>query len=100
MSLIDIKQFDRKFFNGQWIAAGASVAVREPATGATLFETGQAGKDDIAAAAKAARATQREWAAKPNEERAAIFRKAADLLDQHGEAITPLEGKCDTGRTY
>ena len=90
MGLIDTKLFERKLFNGQWVEAGNSVPVREPATGETLFESGFASKGDIAAAAKSARAVQRVWAAKPNEERAAIFRKAADLFEQHAEAITPL----------
>jgi benzaldehyde dehydrogenase (NAD) len=90
MSLIDTKQFERKLFNGQWVKAGAGVAVREPATGETLFDAGLAGKGDVAAAAKIARAAQRAWAAKPHEERSAIFRKAADMFDQHAEAITPL----------
>ena len=90
MSLVDTKQFERRIFNGKWVAAAAGVPVREPATGAILFESGLAGKGEIAAAAKVARAAQRAWAAKPHEERSAIFRKAADLFEQQGEAITPL----------
>src|ERR1019366_2636609 len=90
MSLIDTKQFERRLFNGQWVEAAARVPVREPATGEILFEAGLASKGEIAEAAKTARATQRAWAAKPHEERSAIFRKAADLFDQHAEAITPL----------
>lgn len=90
MSLVDTKQFERRMFNGQWVQAGTSAPVREPATGETLFETGIATKGDIAAAAKTARAAQRDRAAKPHEQRSAIFRKAADLFDQHAEAVTPL----------
>ena len=90
MSLIDTKQFERKLFNGQWVKAGSGVPVREPATGETLFEAGLAGKGDVAAAAKSARAAQRDWAARPHEQRSAIFRKAADLFEQHAEAVTPL----------
>jgi benzaldehyde dehydrogenase (NAD) len=56
MSLVDTKQFERRIFNGKWVAAAAGVPVREPATGAILFESGLAGKGEIAAAAKVARA--------------------------------------------
>ena len=62
----------------------------EPATGGLLFNVGHAGAADVARAAREARAAQREWAHRPHKERAAVFRKAADLFESHAADITPL----------
>ncbi|NRR33113.1 aldehyde dehydrogenase family protein [Oxalobacteraceae bacterium] len=73
-----------RIFNGGWIAAlGGSAAILEPASGATLGHTGKANGADVALAATAARAAQGAWAATDYKHKAAIFRKAAALLEQH-----------------
>ncbi|MDP9877423.1 benzaldehyde dehydrogenase (NAD) [Variovorax boronicumulans] len=89
MSLIDLSRFEGCLFDGTWTPAVERQPVPEPATGHTLFNVGSATPQEVATAAATARAAQPAWAKKPHKERAAIFRKAADLLDAHADAITP-----------
>jgi benzaldehyde dehydrogenase (NAD) len=73
-----------KIFNGQWVAArGGELAVTETATGATLGTVGLANAEDVLAATRRAAEVQPAWADTPVEERAAILRRAAGLLEQH-----------------
>ncbi|MTV41240.1 benzaldehyde dehydrogenase [Duganella radicis] len=76
-------------FDGGWRAAqGGSQPIIEPATGATLGHTGKANGDDVARAAALARAAQPAWAASDYKERAAIFRRAATLMELHGDELS------------
>ncbi|MCX7170556.1 MAG: benzaldehyde dehydrogenase, partial [Proteobacteria bacterium] len=52
------------------------------ASGAVLTQVGMATPTDVAKAAKRARAAQPAWAALPYEQRAAIFRKAAAIIER------------------
>src|SRR5271169_5070493 len=70
-------------------AAGGSLDVLEPATGATLTRVGNAVAEDVRRAAAEARAAQPAWAATPYEKRAAVLRKAARLLEDHQEELIP-----------
>jgi benzaldehyde dehydrogenase (NAD) len=77
-----------KIFDGGWTAAqGGSQPIIEPATGATLGQTGKANGADVARAAASARAAQRAWAASDYKERAAIFRSAAILLERNHDEL-------------
>jgi benzaldehyde dehydrogenase (NAD) len=60
----------------------------EPATGAALGEVGQATGADVEKAGVRAAGVQREWAALPLEQRAAVLRRAGDLLLGNAEEIT------------
>ena len=76
-----------RIFSGGWVDAPATLEVVEPATGDVI---GTAGVGDAAAVARACAAAaraQHEWAAVPAFERAALLRKAADLLDRHAAEI-------------
>jgi benzaldehyde dehydrogenase (NAD) len=75
------------FLNGWSAAAGGDAAVVEPATGAELGRVGSANADDVARAATAAHRAQPDWAARPHPERAAVLRRAGDLLTQHAGDI-------------
>jgi len=77
------------FVGGSWVpGAGGVVDVIEPATGATLAQSGLAGPTDVAAAAISASEAQREWAALPHPARAAVLRKAGALWAEHAEEIS------------
>jgi benzaldehyde dehydrogenase (NAD) len=77
-----------KVFSGGWrTSAGGTTAVGEPATGKALSEVGVATAHDVATAAERALSRQPQWASAPFEERAAIFRKAARLFEEHAEEI-------------
>ncbi|MEH0073384.1 benzaldehyde dehydrogenase [Pannonibacter sp. Pt2] len=79
-----------RIFDGSWSASAAgTLTVREPATGDVLAETGLAGPQEVAAAARAAAAAQKAWAAVLPQARAAILNRAADLLEQNGQELIP-----------
>jgi NAD-dependent aldehyde dehydrogenases len=86
--LLDPTQWKGQLFNGQWVAAqGGSLPVREPATGETLAEVGQANAADVEAAVKTAVVAQKAWAQTDPRTRAAIFRRAANLLQTHFDEL-------------
>ena len=79
-----------RVFGTEWrIAAGGSLDVVEPATGAKITSVGNATAADVRKAAAEARAAQPGWAATPYEERAAILRKAARVLEDNQEELIP-----------
>ena len=79
-----------RVFGTEWrSAAGGSLDVVEPATGAKITSVGNATAADVRKAAAEARAAQPGWAATPYEERAAILRKAARVLEDNQEELIP-----------
>ena len=74
-------QWSGKIYSNGWVTpAGGSHAVREPATGATLAQTGVANADDVHRAAVQAQQAGAAWAATPFDQRAAVMREAARIL--------------------
>lgn len=68
---------------------GGSSDVLEPATGNVLARVAKANAQDVRTAAQSARKAQKAWAAMPYQARAAMFRKAAALLEsQRNEFAT------------
>jgi benzaldehyde dehydrogenase (NAD) len=79
-----------RLFGVEWrMAAGGTIDVIEPATGATITRVGNAAAEDIRRAATEARAAQPGWAATHYEKRAAILRKAARALEDNQEELIP-----------
>jgi benzaldehyde dehydrogenase (NAD) len=79
-----------KIFTGRWqLAKGGTREVIEPATGKVLTEVGFADAEDVREAAQAAAAAQVEWANAPADQRAAVLRRAAQLLEAHADALRP-----------
>ncbi|MCP2280820.1 benzaldehyde dehydrogenase [Nocardia amikacinitolerans] len=77
-----------KIYSNGWIdSAGGVLKVTEPATGEVLAGVGLANASDIDRAAERAAAAQPGWAAVVGPERAAVFRKAAMLLDENRDEI-------------
>lgn len=86
--LLNPSQWKGKLFAGQWLAAqGGNLTVREPATGEMLAEVGQANAADAEQAIMAAVAAQRAWAKVEPRRRAAVFRRAAALLQEHFDEL-------------
>ncbi len=76
------KTWEGRVFGTEWrSAAGGSLDVVEPATGAKITTVGNATAADVRRAASEARAAQPGWAATPYEEKASILRKAARVLE-------------------
>ncbi|TNY37103.1 benzaldehyde dehydrogenase [Thermomonospora catenispora] len=88
MTLLDPALWSGRIFTGRWDSGSAgTLEVTEPATGAALGAVGAAGAEDVAKAAAAAAQAQRDWAARPHTERAAVLRRAGALLEEHAEEI-------------
>jgi benzaldehyde dehydrogenase (NAD) len=72
-----------KVFSSNWVEAQGGVAnVVDPSNGNIIGVTGVANGKDVDAAVNAAKRAQKEWAAIPFSERAAIVRKAAEKLKE------------------
>jgi benzaldehyde dehydrogenase (NAD) len=89
MPLLEDPQWHGKVYSGGWTAgAGGSYDVVSPSTGETLAGIGRATPADVTAAATRAQQDQREWAARPHTDRAAVLRRAGDLWLANAEEIT------------
>ena len=88
MTILDQDTWTERLFDGGWITpAGGAFDVMEPATGKVLGRAGLATPADVAASADRAAESQREWAALPHPERAAVLRRAAGLWAEHADEL-------------
>ena len=86
--VIDEAAWRGNVFTGAWRpSSGGAFDVCEPATGKALSRVGVADARDIASAAKAAFEAQPAWAAMPYEQRATVFRRAAQLVHDNADDI-------------
>ncbi|MGP2436238.1 aldehyde dehydrogenase family protein [Streptomyces sp. JW3] len=83
MTLLDSAVWSKKFYSGGWRDAAATRPVTEPATGDRLGTVGLATPEDVGRAATRAAEAQRAWAATPPQQRAAVLRRAGELLTEH-----------------
>ena len=89
MSLLESKEWEGKIFIDGWVpGSGGPYAVTEPATGNELARMGCATPDDVRKAAERAAEAQKDWAAAPLEQRAAVMRRVGDLWGQHADEVT------------
>lgn len=70
--------------SGRWID-DSGTAVIQPATGEKLLSLRMGSADDIDEACVAGAGAQQEWFSLPWEQRSAVFRKAADLLEANAD---------------
>ncbi|MGQ7787559.1 benzaldehyde dehydrogenase [Nesterenkonia sp. K-15-9-6] len=88
MTLLDSTTWTGKIHSTRWTeGSDGTITVREPATGETLGAVGAASREDVLAASRAAAAAQKDWAARPPRERAAVLRRAGRLFEEHAEEI-------------
>jgi benzaldehyde dehydrogenase (NAD) len=88
MGLLDDGAWNGKLWTGQWSdGPGGTYDAVEPATGDVIAPVGKATPEDVAAAADRAVEVQRAWAATPFDERAAVLRRAGDLLIANADEI-------------
>jgi benzaldehyde dehydrogenase (NAD) len=88
MTLLDTSTWDGQLYSNGWRdASGGTRPVAEPATGKTLATIGFADAADVARAGAAAATAQRDWANTGFQERAAVLRRAGELIEQHAEEI-------------
>lgn len=74
-----------RWFDGGWRETAQTAPVTDKATGEEISRIGLATPEDLAACARAAAAAQAAWAQTAPEQRAAVFRRAAALVEQHRE---------------
>lgn len=102
--LLDAGTWTSKVFLDGWVdGAGGDRAVVSPSTGVEIGRVGLADEADVRRAAARAAAAQREWAAVPHVERAAVLRRAGDLFTQHEQEISDWlirEGGAIGGRAH
>lgn len=100
LTIVNVARWNGCLFNGEWIASGSgTLQVQEPATGQPLHVVGRAGAEEVATAVIAARAAQRDWAATPPRERAAVMLRAAQALDAERAEIAALIAR-ETGGVF
>ncbi len=82
----------RCLIDGQWVDAdqGATLEVRNPATGALLTTVPNAGAAETERAIAAAQQAFTHWKARTAEERARILRRWFELMQQHQEDLALL----------
>ncbi|GAA2841598.1 NAD-dependent succinate-semialdehyde dehydrogenase [Kribbella solani] len=80
------------FIAGKWVAAsgGRTLAVEDPATGATLREVADASPADGLAALDAAVAAQTDWAATAPRDRGEILRRTYELMTERADDLALL----------
>ncbi|GAA1119714.1 benzaldehyde dehydrogenase [Nesterenkonia jeotgali] len=87
-TLLQDSRWDSTIFTGQWQTGGGEpIPITEPATGESLGTAGSATPEDVNRSATAAAAAQRQWAAMPPSERAAVLRRAGTLFEEHAQEI-------------
>jgi betaine-aldehyde dehydrogenase len=89
------------YYGGAWhaSAAGRSIVVTSPATGAPLGAATDATADDVDRAVAAARRAFASWRETPAQERAKALRRAIAILREHADELAWLEA-VDTGNPF
>jgi benzaldehyde dehydrogenase (NAD) len=89
MAFLDRSRWEGKIFTtGGWgPGSGGEYDAVEPATGTALARVGAASAADVHKAAEAAAQAQRDWAALPYDQRAAVMRRAGQLFVEHEDEI-------------
>jgi benzaldehyde dehydrogenase (NAD) len=87
---LDTNRWSGKLFYGSWVASRSIIKVREPATGGLLGEVGESQPEDVPLVVKRARDAQSAWAAQTAEQRAALFRRTAAVLDANRKELADL----------
>ena len=86
------------FIDGEWIAGtGHAFASRNPGTGATVWEGNSASAEDVDRAVMSARRAFAMWSAVSLDERIAVVRRFAALINERKESIADAIGR-ETGK--
>ena len=86
------------FIDGEWVAGtGHAFASRNPGTGATVWEGNSASAEDVDCAVMSARRAFALWSAVSLDERVAVVRRFAALINERKESIAEAIGR-ETGK--
>lgn len=81
--LLDSSIWTGRFFAIGWQSGKSTVPVIEPSTGKELGIVALADAEQLARSADSASKAQGAWFAKPHDARSALFRRAAQIAEQH-----------------
>jgi benzaldehyde dehydrogenase (NAD) len=100
MSTVGLEQ-QQLLIGGDWrdASSGASYEKTNPYTGESAGKAAAASRDDARAAVEAAHAAFSGWSATPAEERAAVLRRASELLMERQQDIAAIVTD-ETGGTF
>ena len=88
MPFFDTDTWTGRLYSSGWTeASGGARDVVEPATGSAIGSVGLADADDLGRAVERARVAQRDWAARPYDERSRVLRRAAALVEEHAGVL-------------
>jgi aldehyde dehydrogenase (NAD+) len=92
MSTMAMGSADRLFIGGDWVAPsdGGLVDVIDPATERPIARAALGGPRDMDRAVRAARAAFADWAARSVAQRAAVLRRAGELLEARAVELASL----------
>jgi phenylacetaldehyde dehydrogenase len=97
-----LKRTPRLLIGGEWVEpeSDATISVVDPATGAEVAVTADAGAADADKAVRAARAALEKgpWATMLPADRQALIWRLSDLIDEHKDDLAELES-IDNGKT-
>jgi benzaldehyde dehydrogenase (NAD) len=79
--------WEKRYFDGAWKLAPATILVREPATGIELGVAGAGTAELAVELTQRAASAQPQWADTPPDDRAKIMRQAARVIEQNSEEI-------------
>jgi benzaldehyde dehydrogenase (NAD) len=79
--------WEKRYFDGAWKLAPATIPVREPATGIELGVAGSGTAELVVELTERAASAQPQWAATPPDDRARIMRQAARVIEQNSQEI-------------
>lgn len=86
------------FIDGEWVAGtGHAFASRNPGTGATVWEGNSASAEDVDRAVMSARRAFAMWSSVSLDERVAVVRRFAALINERKESIAEAIGR-ETGK--
>ena len=80
------------YINGQWVDAddGATLPVKNPATGEVIINIAKVGTAETRRAIEAADIAMQSWKAKPAKERSRVLRQWFDLMMMHQEDLATI----------
>jgi succinate-semialdehyde dehydrogenase / glutarate-semialdehyde dehydrogenase len=78
------------YINGEWVGAGQTISVTNPANGDVIATVPKLNRADVAGAIAAADTAMPAWAAKPAKERANILRKWFTLMMENQEDLAQI----------
>ncbi|NEM92286.1 aldehyde dehydrogenase family protein [Galbitalea soli] len=87
MTFFDSALWEGRTYLGGWSETGMTTPVVSPATGATLASYATAAPADVERATTLAVAAQRDWAERAPDDRAAILRRAGQLIDERADTL-------------